>query len=87
MANLSTESVVLDTCCGTGGFLISAMHMMIKKAGNDTEKIQKIKENNLIGVEQRPDMFALGTANMILRGDGKSNIYLGDSFKLKSELL
>jgi type I restriction-modification system DNA methylase subunit len=86
MANLTTSSVVLDTCTGTGGFLIAAMHDMVKKAGNDTDKIQQIKRNNLIGVEQQPNMFALATSNMILRGDGKSNLYLGSCFSFTEEL-
>lgn len=86
LANLTTESVVLDTCCGTGGFLISAMTDMIKKAGNDSSLITKIKRNNLIGVEQQPGMFALAASNMILRGDGKANLYLNDSFEIKKKL-
>ncbi|QXM05816.1 HsdM family class I SAM-dependent methyltransferase [Crassaminicella indica] len=86
MANLTPDSVVLDTCCGTGGFLISAMYEMIKKAGNSEEKIKHIKSNNLIGVEQQPNMFALATSNMILRGDGKSNLYLGSCFSFDEQL-
>jgi type I restriction enzyme M protein len=87
LANLTPESVVLDTCTGTGGFLISAMHHMIEKAEGDEEKIERIKKNNLIGVEQQPNMFALAASNMILRGDGKSNLYMGSCFDFKEELL
>jgi type I restriction enzyme M protein len=87
LANLTPESVVLDTCTGTGGFLISAMHHMIEKAEGDEEKIEKIKKNNLIGVEQQSNMFALAASNMILRGDGKSNLFMGSCFDFKEELL
>ena len=80
LGNLTPESVVLDTCMGTGGFLISAMDNMIKKAGGDKGLIKEIKEEKLIGVEQQPYMYALGIANMLLRGDGKANVSLGSCF-------
>lgn len=83
LANLTTDSIVLDTCAGTGGFLISAMKDMFEKANGDQKIIENIKKNNLIGVEQQPNMYALVCANMILRGDGKSNLYLGSCFDEK----
>lgn len=86
LGNLTPESVVLDTCMGTGGFLISAMDNMIKKAGGDKGLIKEIKEEKLIGVEQQPYMYALGIANMLLRGDGKANVYLGSCFDKTEEL-
>lgn len=79
IANLNTNSKVLDICTGTGGFLISAMHSMIKKSKTHAE-IEKIKKENLVGVEQQPNMFALAASNMILRGDGKANLYQGSCF-------
>ena len=78
LAKLNKNSVVLDTCCGTGGFLIAAMKKMTEEV-SDNEK-QKILEQSLIGVEQEPKMFALAVSNMILRGDGKTNLYQGDCF-------
>ncbi len=78
LAKLNKNAVVLDTCCGTGGFLISAMKKMTKGA-SENEKA-KILENSLIGVEQEPSMFALAVSNMILRGDGKTNLYQGSCF-------
>ncbi|MBU0459348.1 MAG: SAM-dependent methyltransferase, partial [Nanoarchaeota archaeon] len=38
-----------------------------------------ICKNQLIGVEERSDMFTYACSNMMMRGDGKSNIYHGDS--------
>lgn len=80
LANLTPQSVVLDTCAGTSGFLISAMHEMIKEAKGDEEQIKTIKKQGLIGVEQQPNMYALAASNMILRGDGKANLYQGSCF-------
>ncbi|MBN8234723.1 N-6 DNA methylase [Halobacillus kuroshimensis] len=79
IADLSPKSKVLDTCCGTGGFLISAMSEMMRKS-KTTEERDYIKANCLIGIEQQPNMFALAASNMILRGDGKANLYQGSCF-------
>lgn len=79
LANVNPNSKVLDICTGTGGFLISAMHQMMRKSKTKDE-IENIKKNNLVGVEQQPQMFALAASNMILRGDGKANLYQGSCF-------
>ena len=81
LADLKEDDVVLDPCCGTGGFLISAMHEMIQKVkisnmseSNKQNKIKNIEQKQLHGIELQPYMFTIATTNMILRGDGKSNI-------------
>lgn len=79
LANVNKSSKVLDICAGTGGFLISAMHRMFKSALTIADK-DAIKSNGLVGVEQQPNMFALAASNMILRGDGKANLYQGSCF-------
>jgi SAM-dependent methyltransferase len=79
LANVGKDSRVLDICCGTGGFLVSAMHHMIRKAVTEEEK-KKIKEQGLVGIEHLPNMFALAASNMILRGDGKTNLHQGSCF-------
>lgn len=79
VANVQKDSKVLDICAGTGGFLISAMHQMFKKAETKDDK-EKIKRECLIGVENQPQMYALAASNMILRGDGKANLHQGSCF-------
>lgn len=79
LANVNKDSVVLDICAGTGGFLISAMNQMMKSATTEAE-VESIKKDRLIGVEQNPSMYALAASNMILRGDGKANLYQGSCF-------
>jgi len=78
LAKLNKNSVVLDTCCGTGGFLISAMKKMTENVSAEEKK--HILGNSLIGIEQEPQMFALAVSNMILRGDGKTNLFQGSCF-------
>lgn len=79
LADLKPTDKVFDPCCGTGGFLIAAMHNMLAKAKTEKER-KNIRQNQLFGIEQRPDMFTVATTNMILRGDGKSNLHNGDFF-------
>ena len=80
LVDLKPDDIVFDPCCGTAVFLISAMHNMIKKS-NDEEQIRNIRANQLHGVELQPYMFTIATTNMILRGDGKSNLICDDFLK------
>lgn len=77
LLDLKTTDRIFDPCCGTGGFLVAALHTMLSKSSSDTEK-QHIRKNQLYGIELRPDMFTVATTNMILRGDGKSNLHCDD---------
>lgn len=79
ITNVGPDSKVLDICAGTGGFLISAMQHMLKKAVTEEERTD-IKKNRLIGIENSPKMFALAASNMILRGDGKANLHQASCF-------
>lgn len=82
------NSKVMDLATGSAGFLISSMEQMIdyteKKYGKRTTKavgkIGQIKKDQLLGVELNAEMFTLASTNMILRGDGSSNIRKGSSF-------
>lgn len=74
---IKPTDVVFDPCCGTGGFLISAMHHMLEQAESEYQK-KKIKQKQLHGFELQPYMFTIATTNMILRGDGKSNLLNND---------
>lgn len=73
LADLKTNDIVFDPCCGTAGFLIASMHNMICKAKDEKIK-DNIRKNQLHGIELQPYMFTIATTNMILRGDGKSNL-------------
>jgi type I restriction enzyme M protein len=79
IANVTKDDVVVDTCAGTAGFLISAMARMTETATTQAE-IESIKKERLVGVEQQATMYALAASNMILRGDGKANLHQGSCF-------
>ena len=88
------NSKVMDLATGSAGFLISSMQLMIecteekygKKTKKALEKIEHIKKHQLLGVELDAQMFTLASTNMILRGDGSSNIRKGSSFKEPADL-
>lgn len=74
LARLSVNDVVLDTCAGSGGFLMEAMETMIALANGDESTITQIKETRLIGFEIDSVLFALACSNMFLHGDGRTNL-------------
>lgn len=80
LADLKADDKVFDPCCGTAGFLIAAMHKMIKLT-DDAAQRRHIKRDQLFGIELQPYMFTIATTNMILRGDGKSNLQPWDFLK------
>ncbi len=83
---LKPSDSVLDPCCGTAGFLIAAMHNMLQKTDNPEEQ-RKIRKNQLHGLELQPYMFTIATTNMILRGDGKSNLEQEDFLRFNPSQL
>ena len=78
LAELKPTDKVLDPCCGTAGFLIAAMHKMLSQEPNE-ERQRHIRRDQLFGLELQSYMFTIATTNMILRGDGKSNLH-NDNF-------
>jgi type I restriction-modification system DNA methylase subunit len=85
LVDIKPTDNVFDPCCGTGGFLIAAMHKMLEQA-NPKER-ENIKADKIHGIEIREDMFAIATTNMILRGDGKSNLIKNDFLKRDVEIM
>lgn len=80
LAQLKTTDKILDPCCGTAGFLIAAMHRMVKMTDDENQRRQ-IRRDQLFGIELQSYMFTIATTNMILRGDGKSNLQNLDFLK------
>lgn len=91
---VNKDSRVMDLATGSAGFLISSMEMMINDAENaygkettaSKNKIEDIKKAQLLGVELNAEMFTLAATNMILRGDGSSNIHKGNTFNTPEHL-
>ncbi|MCH9034940.1 MAG: N-6 DNA methylase, partial [Planctomycetes bacterium] len=49
-------------------------------AGPDRRAQARVKNKQLLGIEFQPKIYALAVSNMILHGDGKTNIFRGDCF-------
>lgn len=86
----NTEIKVLDPACGTGGFLVFLMNDTLKKLQeklkarqitNDTYKnaVNKIKGEIFFGSDANAGVAAAAKMNMIIAGDGHSNIKHEDS--------
>lgn len=78
----SEKTKIIDTCCGTGAFLISALGRIKENIRcqfisekQKEEKYQYARANSLIGVERDASMYALAYANMRFHGDGKANLF------------
>ena len=92
-SDVNEDSKVMDLATGSMGFLISSMELMIDlvetKHGKtqvwQMKKLTTSRKTNL-GVELNAEMFTLASTNMILRGDGSSNIKKGSSFDEPPEL-
>jgi len=76
LAGVNKNSRVIDICCGSGAFLVTAMSKMFKTA--NPQEVEQIRKERLYGIEFDDGLYTLAIANMIIRQDRKSNIYKGD---------
>lgn len=88
LARVDKDSYVWDFAIGSAGLLVSAMNEMLIDAKNKIKspeqlaiKSAEIKANQLLGIEILPSVYMLAILNMILMGDGSSNILNKDSIK------
>jgi len=86
LARVNKDSYVWDFATGSAGLLVAAMNEMLNDAKNTItspeELIQKeikIKAEQLLGLELLSSVYMLAILNMILMGDGSSNILNKDS--------
>ena len=86
LARVDKDSYVWDFATGSAGLLVAAMNEMLidaKNSINSPEELAKkqaeIKAEQLLGIELLPSVYMLAILNMILMGDGSSNILNKDS--------
>lgn len=86
LVNPHEEDTILDPACGSGGFILKAMaHVWGKteqsrQSPSDAEKAkQDYARNRLFGIDVNQKMVFTSKMNFLLRGDGHSNIFLGNS--------
>lgn len=88
LARVDKDSYVWDFATGSAGLLVAAMNEMLNDAKNKIKspddfarKSAAIKANQLLGLEILSEVYMLAILNMILMGDGSSNILNKDSLK------
>ena len=86
LARVNKDSYVWDFATGSAGLLVAAMNEMlndakeqIKSPDEYQKKAAEIKATQLLGIELLSSVYMLAILNMILMGDGSSNILNKDS--------
>lgn len=86
LARVNKDSYVWDFATGSAGLLVAAMNEMLSDARATITspdelalKEARIKAEQLLGLELLPSVYMLAVLNMILMGDGSSNILNKDS--------
>ncbi len=86
---------VLDPACGTGGFLVYLMNLCLttieelaaaNKINNSTKikLVKAVKETTFFGSDANPGVACSAKMNMVVAGDGHTNILPEDSLTLKA---
>ncbi len=98
---IKNDSYVLDTSCGSGGFLLYALNKVRNQANeiyprfksdiNHSKRHFKywhdFAENNLYGIEINEQISRAAKMNMIIHDDGHTNVITSDGLLNESEIL
>lgn len=76
---VSKKSRVLDPCCGSGAFLVRAMTDAMDDCDTEEER-EKVKKHQILGIEYEEGAFGLSSTNMLIHGDGNSNVVQDSMF-------
>ncbi len=76
---VNKNSRVLDPCCGSGAFLVRAMTEAMDDCDTEEER-EEVKRNQIFGIEYEEGAFGLSSTNMLIHGDGNSNIVQDSMF-------
>jgi len=77
---VNKNSRVLDPCCGSGAFLVRAMTQAMDDCDTEEER-EGVKKNQIFGIEYEEGAFGLSSTNMLIHGDGNSNVVQDSMFK------
>ena len=91
---------ILDCCCGTGGFLVSAINrfrqvftIQEEAKGGDAQavadrvsaRIKEVATLNFFGIDINPFLVRTCQMNLVMHGDGSANVFQSDSLYSPSE--
>ncbi len=77
---VNKNSRVLDPCCGSGAFLVRAMTDAMDDCDTEDER-EEVKRNQIFGIEYEDGAFGLSSTNMLIHGDGNSNVIQASMFE------
>lgn len=86
VVGINRHSVVLDPCAGSGAFLVRAMTEAMDDCDTELE-VECIKTEQIFGIEYEDKAYGLSTTNMLIHGDGNSNVLQGSCFDLLDEVV
>lgn len=73
VAGINKNTKVLDPTCGSGSFIVQALIQELNECETEKEK-DNVKKNNIYGIEVEEKAYGLSTTNMLIHGDGNSNV-------------
>lgn len=76
---VNKNSRVLDPCCGSGAFIVRAMTDAMDDCEAEAER-DNVKKNQIFGIEYEDGAFGLSSTNMLIHGDGNSNVVQASMF-------
>lgn len=76
---VNKNSRVLDPCCGSGAFIVRAMTDAMDDCETEAER-DNVKKNQIFGIEYEDGAFGLSSTNMLIHGDGNSNVVQASMF-------
>ncbi|MDR2104617.1 MAG: SAM-dependent methyltransferase, partial [Deferribacteraceae bacterium] len=80
VAKINKNSRILDPTCGSGSFLVQAMTQALRNCETDAER-NHVKAHQIYGIEYEEKAFGLSATNMLIHGDGNSNVRKGNCFE------
>ncbi len=91
VTGVNKDSRIFDGCCGSGSFLVQAMVMELADVNRQKiteeekkELRKKVAKQHIYGIEIEEKAFGLATTNMLIHGDGNSNIKKASLFDSES---
>src|SRR3546814_6246269 len=94
MIDPSENYVILDTACGTGGFLIAAMNHVVERIKQDVRssgrsraaqdeairtRVDQFLRNGLVGLDFNPNLVRATKMNMVMNNDGSGGLFQANS--------
>ena len=77
VAGINKNTRVLDPTCGSGSFIVQSLIQELNECETEAEK-NNVKKNNIYGIELEEKAFGLATTNMLIHGDGNSNVIMDE---------